>query len=104
MTENPTLGDLRYALAVRGGRPEPGAEIGFELDPDTPDFTGPMYVVDRELTAAVVAGDFDDVADCIPLREITGGTRASARAGSPGALDQRAAPGGEPTRPKGSSK
>jgi hypothetical protein len=70
MTENPTLGDLRYALAVRGGRPEPGAEIGFELDRDTPDFEGPMFIVDRELTAAVVAGDFDDLPGCIPLRDV----------------------------------
>ena len=72
MRTNPTLGDLRYALALRGGKPDPGTEIGFDLEPEDEhsNYLPDTYIVARALTAAVVAGAFDDLPDSIPLRDM----------------------------------
>ena len=65
----PTLGDLRYAIEIRGGPPEPPTEIGFDVRARA-GYLPDQYVVAREVTEAAARGAFDHLPANTPLYEL----------------------------------
>ncbi len=67
-----TLGDLRDALAARGGPPPAGVEIGLEFGPARAGYLPDLHVVDADVATATAAGTFDHLPACTPLCELDG--------------------------------